>query len=114
MMKLSCLTLLATAMITVFALADPESHPRIMELEDKMNNNVRLSVEESRELGQLTGAQSARLVKRDGCPNCARDYQCALLSCNDFCKGCQNCKCGVCGGWFWHTCYCFSNDTDCN
>ncbi|KAF9305341.1 hypothetical protein BGZ74_010559 [Mortierella antarctica] len=55
-----------------------------MELEDKMMNGVRLSAEDSRELGQLTGAGSALLVKRDSCPNCQKDYQCALLSCDDF------------------------------
>ncbi|KAF9329975.1 hypothetical protein BG006_007032 [Podila minutissima] len=113
-MNLSHLMLLATVMTTAFVLANPASNSRIMELEDKMMNGTGLSAEDSLELGQLTGAGSALLVKRDSCSDCQKDYQCALLSCDDFCKGCQNCKCGVCGGWFWHTCHCYSNEGDCD
>ncbi|KAF8948912.1 hypothetical protein BGZ52_006398, partial [Haplosporangium bisporale] len=58
---------------------DPVStptHPRIIELEGKMKNGIRLSVEESSELGQLNSAATAvntnsaspLLVKRDSCP----------------------------------------------
>ncbi|KAF9163174.1 hypothetical protein DFQ26_002861 [Actinomortierella ambigua] len=61
-----------------------------MELEAKMASGIRLTDEESVELGKLSGAQNALLVKRDSCTNCAKDYQCALLSCDSFCKSRQN------------------------
>ncbi|KAF9148436.1 hypothetical protein BG015_009835 [Linnemannia schmuckeri] len=118
------LALLATATIATTMLATPlaSRHPRIMELEGKMMNGNRLSDEESRKLGKLhyassvpsTNPASPLLVKRDSCPNCSKDYQYALLSCSDFCKSCDNLKCGVCGGWLWHTCYCYSNEGNCD
>ncbi|KAG0310190.1 hypothetical protein BGZ99_000601, partial [Dissophora globulifera] len=84
MVKLNRLTLLFIVVTTTFVLANPTTHPRIMELENMMQNGIRLSAEESYELGQLTSSPSSPLVKRDSCANCAKDYQCLNLSCNDF------------------------------
>ncbi|KAF9960078.1 hypothetical protein BGZ70_008688 [Mortierella alpina] len=117
MVKLYHISLLATLMVTAVVVATPPRHPRIVELEDKMSKGIRLSDEESYELGKLGQFISVRsnpFVKRDSCPNCSKDYQCANLSCDSFCKSCDNCKCGSCGGWFWRTCYCYSNDSDCD
>ncbi|KAI9238985.1 MAG: hypothetical protein BYD32DRAFT_460227 [Podila humilis] len=64
------------AITTYILVVSTPTHPRIIELEGKMKNGIRLSVEESSELGQLNSAATAvntnpaspLLVKRDSCP----------------------------------------------
>ncbi|KAF9979188.1 hypothetical protein BGZ75_009804, partial [Mortierella antarctica] len=87
MVKLYRISLLATFLVTAVVLATPARHPRITKLEDKMNKGIRLSDKESYELGKLGQFVSVRsnpFVKRNSCPNCSKDYQCANLSCDSF------------------------------